>query len=73
MNYELEKKSFRKKSDPINLKTVNIKVKLPHVNTTSEKAIFCSSTVVSRLFKFRVKKIHGAKTTRIFAPTPDSG
>ena len=37
----LEKKSFRKRSDPINLKTVNITVKLPHENT-SEKSNFCN-------------------------------
>ena len=44
-------------------KTVNIIVKLPHVNkkTTSEKANFCSNTVFSLYFKFRAKKLHAAK------------
>ena len=44
-------------------KTVNIKVKLPHVNkkTTSEKANFCSNTVLSLYFKIRAKKIQAAK------------
>ena len=44
-------------------KTVKIKVKLPHVNkkTTSEKAKFCSNTVISFYFKFRAKKFYAAK------------
>ena len=57
-------KPFTKKN-PIQKieKTVNIKVKLPHVNkkTTSEKANFCSNTVFSLCFKFRAKKFHAAK------------
>ena len=53
-------------------KTVNIKVKLPHVNkTTSEKANFCSNTIFSLCFKFRAKNII-RKTTRFFAPLPVS-
>ena len=44
-------------------KPVKNNVKLPHVNKkiTTEKAIFCSSTVFSLYFKFRAKKFHAAK------------
>ena len=53
-------KQFRKKSDPKNWKkkTVEIKVKLPHVNkkTTSKKSNFCSNTGFSLYFKFKQKK-----------------
>ena len=56
-------KIFRKKSAPKNRKTVEIKVKLPHVNkkTTGEKANFCSNIVFSLSFKIRAKKFHAAK------------
>ena len=57
-------KQFRKKSDPKNWKkTVEIKVKLPHVNkkTTSKKSNFCSNTGFSLYFKFQQKKIHATK------------
>ena len=55
-------------------KTVNILVKLPHVNkkTTSKKANFCSNTVFSLYFTFWAKKISHRKTTRFFAPFPVS-
>ena len=44
-------------------KKVEIKVKLPHVNkkTTSEKANFCSNTVLSLYFEIRAKNIYAAK------------
>ena len=49
----IRKKIRSKKSK----KTLKIKVKLPHVNkkTTSEKADFCSNTVLSLYFKIRRK------------------
>ena len=43
-------------------KTVNIRVKLPHMKkTTTEKPNFCSNTVYSIYFKIRANKIHAAK------------
>ena len=60
---ELEK-PFRKKSDRKN-RTVKLKVKLSYVNkkSTSEKANFCSNTVLSLYFIIRAKKYiyHAAK------------
>ena len=44
-------------------KTVNIKVKLPHLNqkTTSENANFSSNTVFSQYSKIRAKNFYAAK------------
>ena len=54
----LEKKSIQKID-----KTLEIKVKLPHVNkkTASEAANFCSNTVFSLYFKFGAKKLQATK------------
>ena len=56
-------KPFRKKSDSKIKKTLEVKVKLPQCEqkTTSEKANFCASTVLSLYFKIRAEKFHAAK------------
>ena len=55
-------KPFRKKSDPKIEKTVNIKVKLPHVNKKplARKRIFVQ-TPFSHYFEVRAEKLHAAK------------
>ena len=49
-------------------KTVKIELKLPHVNkkTTSERANFCSDTVLSLYFKIGAKTFHAAKSLAAF-------
>ena len=56
-------KPFRKKSDPKNRKNYENQSEIAacEQKTTSEKANFCSNTVFSLYFKFRVKKFHAAK------------
>ena len=56
-------KPFRNKSDPKNRKNGKNQSEIAacEQKTTSEKAKFCSSTVFSLYFKFRVKKFHAAK------------
>ena len=54
---------FRKKSDPKNRKHCKNQSEIAacEQKTTSEKANFCSNTVLSLYFKFRAKKFHAAK------------
>ena len=56
-------KPFRKKSDPKNRKKSKKQSEIAacEQKTTSEKANFCLNNVFSLYFKFRAKKIHGAK------------
>ena len=56
-------KPFRNKSDPKNRKNCKNRSEIAacEQKTTSEKANFCSNTVLSLYFKFRAKKIHAAK------------
>ena len=57
-------KPFRKKkSNPKNRKNCKNQSEIAayEQKTTSEKANFCSNTVLSLYFKFRAKKIHAAK------------
>ena len=56
-------KPFRKKIDPKNLKTGENQSEIAacEQKTTTEKANFCSNTVISLYFKFRVKKFYAAK------------
>ena len=56
-------KTFRKKSDPKNGKNGKNQSEIASCEqkTTSEKANFCSITVLSLYFKIRVKKSHAAK------------
>ena len=57
-------KPFRKKSDPKNRKNCKNQSEIAacEQKTTSEKANFCSNTVLSLYFKFRAKKFHAAKS-----------
>ena len=57
MNFELNEKPFRKKSDPRNQK----KRKFPHVNKKPQARNFCSNTVFSLHLEIRAKKFHAAK------------
>ena len=74
MNYEYIGKPLRKESNPKNRKeTVKIEVKMPHMNNRSlaRKRIFVQAPFFSLYFEISVKKYH-PKTTRFFAPLPDS-
>ena len=60
------------KSDPINRKTVKIKVKLPHVKKPlARKRIFVQTPFSHSTLKLE-RKISRRKTTRFFAPLPVS-
>ena len=54
---------IRKKSDPKYQKNSKNQSEIAacEQKTTSEKANFCSNTVLSLYFKFRAKKFHAAK------------
>ena len=56
-------KPFRKKSDQKTRKNSKNQSEIAacEQKTTSEKANFCSNTVLSLYFKFRAKKFHAAK------------
>ena len=56
-------KPFRKKSDPKNRKNCKNQSAIAawEQKTTSEKANFCSNTVLSLYFEFRANKFHAAK------------
>ena len=56
-------KPLQKKSDPKNRKHCKNQSEIAacEQKTTSEKANFCSTTVLSLYFKFRAKKLHAAK------------
>ena len=56
-------KPFTKKSDPKNRKNSKNQSEIAacEQKTTSEKANFCSNTIVSLYFKIRAKKFHAAK------------
>ena len=62
-DYEWIGKTIQKKSDPKNQKKCKNQSEIAacEQKTTSEKANFCSNTVSSLYFKFRVKKFHAAK------------
>ena len=65
-------KPFRKKSDPKNRKNSKNQIEIAacEQKATSEKANFCSNTVLSTL-KLE-QKISRCKNTRFFAPLPVS-
>ena len=56
---------LQKKSDPKNRKTVRNQSEIAacEQKTTTEKANFCSNTVLSVYFKIRAINIHAAKPT----------
>ena len=64
-------KQCRKKIRQKIEKTVNINVKMPHVNkkTTGEKSKFCSNTNFSLYFKIGAKN-HAAKPIAFSLPFP---
>ena len=55
-------KPFRKKSDPKNRQNSKNQTEIAacEQKTTTDKANFCSNTVLSLYFKFRAKKFHAA-------------
>ena len=57
-------KPFRKKSDPKNRKNRKNQSEIAacEQKVTSEKANFCSNTVLSIYFKIRAQKFHAAKS-----------
>ena len=73
MKYERLGKTIQKESDPINKKTVKIKMKLPHVNKKplATKQIFLQTPISHSTLK-KDQKILRRKTIRSFAPLPVS-
>ena len=62
-DYEWIGKPFREKSDPKNRKNSKYQSEIAacEQKTTTDKANFCSNTVISLDFKIRAKEFHAAK------------